>query len=121
MRAAIAAIVAGYDRLDPADAPYFAAQRARLETQGFARYDALRREIRARYAGVPVGYSESIFQGLGEDLGLKLATPTAPAESPRSRPARDPGRRQSPLRFGGIGRPCGGGSSASSLGTVTSL
>ena len=24
---------------------------------------------------MPVGYSESIFQGLGEDLGLKLLTP----------------------------------------------
>jgi zinc/manganese transport system substrate-binding protein len=75
VRAVIAAIAAGYDRLDPADASYFAAQRTRLEMQGFARYDALRREIRGRYAGVPVGYSESIFQGLGEDLGLKLATP----------------------------------------------
>ena len=27
------------------------------------------------YAGVPVGYSESIFEGLGEDLQLKLLTP----------------------------------------------
>src|SRR5205085_7472740 len=40
-----------------------------------ARYDELRRESRLRYAGVPVGYSESIFQGLGEDLGLRLLTP----------------------------------------------
>jgi zinc/manganese transport system substrate-binding protein len=77
VRAVIAAIVAGYDRLDPGDARYFAAQRALLETQGLARYDVLRREIRARYAGVPVGYSESIFQGLGEDLGLKLLTPAS--------------------------------------------
>jgi zinc/manganese transport system substrate-binding protein len=75
VRAVIGSIVAGYDRLDPADAAYFAAQRRRLETEGLARYDALRAEIRARYQGVPVGYSESIFQGLGEDLGLKLMTP----------------------------------------------
>jgi len=75
VRAAIAAIVAGYDRLDPGDASYFAARRTQLETRGLARYDALRHEIRARYAGVPVGYSESVFQGLGEDLGLKLLTP----------------------------------------------
>jgi zinc/manganese transport system substrate-binding protein len=40
-----------------------------------ARYDALLKQIRARYAGVPVGYSESIFQPLGEALGLKLLTP----------------------------------------------
>jgi zinc/manganese transport system substrate-binding protein len=77
VRTVIAAIVAGYDRLDPSDASYFAARRAQLETHGLARYDALRREIRARYAGVPVGYSESIFQGLGEDLGLKLLTPSS--------------------------------------------
>jgi len=68
-------IVADYDELDPADAAYFAHQKQAFETQGLARYDQLRRQIRARYAGVPVGYSESIFQGLGEDLGLKLLTP----------------------------------------------
>jgi zinc/manganese transport system substrate-binding protein len=71
----VARIVAGYDRLDPAGAPYFAQRKRSFETQGLARYDELRREIRARYAGTPVGYSESIFQGLGEDLGLKLLTP----------------------------------------------
>jgi zinc/manganese transport system substrate-binding protein len=68
-------LVADYDRLDPAAAPYFAQRRRTFETQGLARYNELRREIRARYAGVPVGYSESIFQGLGENLGLKLLTP----------------------------------------------
>jgi zinc/manganese transport system substrate-binding protein len=68
-------IVADYDRLAPADAAYFAERKRILDTQGFARYDQLRREIRATYAGVPVGYSESIFQPLGEDLGLKLLTP----------------------------------------------
>jgi zinc/manganese transport system substrate-binding protein len=68
-------IVADYDRLDPQDAGYFAQRRRVFESQGLARYDALRREIRSRYAGVAVGYSESIFQPLGEDLGLKLLTP----------------------------------------------
>ncbi len=68
-------IVADYDRLDPAGAAYFAQQGRTFEARGLARYDELRREIRARYAGTPVGYSESIFQGLGEDLGLKLLTP----------------------------------------------
>ena len=64
-----------YERLDPGAKGYFAQRRRTFETQGLARYDQLRREIRARYAGTPVGYSESIFQGLGENLGLKLATP----------------------------------------------
>ena len=68
-------LVADYDRLDPAGAAYFAQQKRTFETRGLARYNELRREIRARYAGVPVGYSESIFQGLGENLGLKLLTP----------------------------------------------
>ncbi len=81
VRAVIAAIVASYDRLDPADAAYFAAQRTKLETVGLAEYDALRAQIRARYSGVPVGYSESIFQGLGEDLGLKLLTPPSFAKA----------------------------------------
>jgi zinc/manganese transport system substrate-binding protein len=71
----IARIVADYDRLDPAGASYFAQQEQAFETRGLARYEELRREIRARYAGTPVGYSESIFQPLGEDLGLKLETP----------------------------------------------
>jgi zinc/manganese transport system substrate-binding protein len=75
VRAVIAAITADYSRQDPADAAYFAARKQAFETQTLARYDQLRGEIRARYAGVPVGYSESIFEGLGEDLGLKLLTP----------------------------------------------
>ncbi len=71
----VAQIVANYDRLDPAGARYYARQEQTFESQGLARYEELRREIRARYAGTPVGYSESIFQPLGEDLHLKLATP----------------------------------------------
>jgi zinc/manganese transport system substrate-binding protein len=71
----IAAIVADYEKLDPADSAYFTQQEKTFETQGLAQYDQLRKEIRARYAGTPVGYSESIFQPLGEDLGLKLMTP----------------------------------------------
>jgi zinc/manganese transport system substrate-binding protein len=68
-------IVADYDKLAPADAAYFAQRERIFETQDLARYNQLRREIRASYAGVPVGYSESIFQPLGEDVGLRLLTP----------------------------------------------
>jgi len=75
VRRVIAAITADYSRLDPPDAAYFAERRQAFETRALARYDQLRREIRSRYSGVPVGYSESIFQGLGEDLGLDLLTP----------------------------------------------
>jgi zinc/manganese transport system substrate-binding protein len=69
------AIVADYDRLDPSAASYFAQRRRAFLASGLARYDALLRQIRDRYAGTPVGYSESIFQPLGGELGLKLLTP----------------------------------------------
>jgi zinc/manganese transport system substrate-binding protein len=75
VRRVIEAIVADYDRLEPTAASYFAQRERAFLTHDLARYDALRREIRARYAGTPVGYSESIFQPLGEDLHLRLSTP----------------------------------------------
>jgi zinc/manganese transport system substrate-binding protein len=70
-------IVGDYERLDPNDTTYFEQQRRGLESGGLAEYDRLRREIRARYAGVPVGYSESIFEPLGRSLGLRLMTPSS--------------------------------------------
>jgi len=75
VRAVANRIVAGYDKLRPADASYFAHQKTAFETVGLARYEALIHQIRTRYAGVAVGYSESVFQPLGEALGLKLITP----------------------------------------------
>ena len=71
----IAQIALDYERLDPKDASYFEQRRALFQTRELAEYDRLRSAIRARYGGVPVGYSESIFQPLGEDLGLRLLTP----------------------------------------------
>jgi zinc/manganese transport system substrate-binding protein len=73
--AVIGQIVADYRRLDPTDSAYFARRKQTFETQLLARYDQLRQEIRSRFAGVPIGYSESIFRPLGEDLGLRLLTP----------------------------------------------
>ncbi len=77
VRRVVDAIAADYARLDPADAGYFARRRRAFLTVGLSRYDELRAEIRRRYAGVPVGYSESIFEPLGRDLGLRLATPAS--------------------------------------------
>ncbi len=71
----IDAITASYTRLRPRQAAYFAARRRSFETVALAGYHALIAKIRQRYAGVPVGYSESIFRPLGEALGLKLITP----------------------------------------------
>jgi zinc/manganese transport system substrate-binding protein len=71
----VAAIAAGYSNIDPAHAGFFAAQKRHFEDVSLARYDALRRQIRRRFGGVAVGYSESIFRPLGRDLHLKLLTP----------------------------------------------
>lgn len=68
-------ITATYQRLQPSHAGYFAERERVFLGQRLARYDRLLAEIRSRYAGVPVGYSESIFEPLGQALGLKLMTP----------------------------------------------
>ena len=75
VRRVIDRIVADYKQLDPKDSAYFDRQRTRFETRSLSEYDRLIAAIRARYGGVPVGYSESIFQPLGAALGLKLLTP----------------------------------------------
>lgn len=68
-------IAADYQRLDAKDASYFAAQEARYLGNGLAEYQRLIAEIRSRYAGTPVGASESIFAPLAQSLGLDLITP----------------------------------------------
>ena len=73
----IGAIVADYKRLDPKDGAYFDRQRASFETTGLAVYKAEIATIRKRYAGVPVGASESIFAPLAQALGLRLVTPAS--------------------------------------------
>lgn len=75
--AVASAITAALSRLDPHDAGYFARRHAAFETQGLARYHALIAAIRARYAGVPVGASESVFALLSPALGLRLITPAS--------------------------------------------
>jgi len=55
--------------------PTFEARRSAFEDEGLARYRQLIAEVRSRYAGVPVGYSESIFQGLGESARAEAHDP----------------------------------------------
>jgi zinc/manganese transport system substrate-binding protein len=62
-------------RLDAANGAYFARQRARFETVLMASYDRTIAAIKSKYAGTPVGASESIFAMLAPALGLKLITP----------------------------------------------
>jgi zinc/manganese transport system substrate-binding protein len=77
----INAITAAYIKIDPADKAYFTAQKRHFEAVSLKTYTQLRAQIRRRFAGVPVGYSESIFQPLGSDLRLKLVTPDSFAKA----------------------------------------
>ena len=70
-------ITADLKKLDPGDAAYFAAQRTKFANSGLGAYDRLIDEIRTRYAGVPVGASESIFAPLARALKLDLVTPAS--------------------------------------------
>jgi zinc/manganese transport system substrate-binding protein len=73
---AIERITDDYKQADPGHASYFDTQQHRFETAGLGRYHGLISQIRSRYAGTPVGASESIFAALAPFLGLKLLTPT---------------------------------------------
>jgi zinc/manganese transport system substrate-binding protein len=68
-------ITGDLQRLDSADAAYFAQQKAMFTSSALKKYDDLRAAIKARYSGVPVGATESIFIDLARDLGLNLITP----------------------------------------------
>ncbi|TML79192.1 MAG: ABC transporter substrate-binding protein [Actinobacteria bacterium] len=73
---AIGAVTAGYSRLDPKHAPYFAARERSFETARLRAYHGLIVQIRQRYAGTAVGASESIFAPMAQALGLRLITPS---------------------------------------------
>jgi zinc/manganese transport system substrate-binding protein len=75
VRKVIDQITADYQRIDPADSAYFAQQKANFETQGLAEYTRLITDIKTKYAGTPIGASESIVTPLAEGLGLTMLTP----------------------------------------------
>ena len=62
-------------RLDPEHAGVYDQQLASFEQRRLARYHALIAGIARRYAGVPIGASESIFAMQAPALGLRLITP----------------------------------------------
>lgn len=68
-------ITADYKQIDPAGAAYYDAQRTNYLTRGLAKYNGLVSAIKAKYAGTPVGASESIFVPMAQALGLDLITP----------------------------------------------
>ncbi|POX51208.1 metal ABC transporter solute-binding protein, Zn/Mn family [Streptomyces sp. Ru72] len=68
-------ITADYKKIDPADAAYFDRQKTTFETKTLAGYNKLIADIKATYAGTPIGASESIVTPLADGLGLKMLTP----------------------------------------------
>jgi zinc/manganese transport system substrate-binding protein len=73
--AVIDAITAAYQKIDPAEASYFAEQKAAFENTALAEYNKLETEIKDEYAGTPIGASESIVSPLATTLGLEMLTP----------------------------------------------
>jgi zinc/manganese transport system substrate-binding protein len=68
-------IAADLEKLDPKHSAYYARRLAAFQTEDLAQYHALIAQIKSRYAGVPVGASESIFALQAPALGLNLITP----------------------------------------------
>jgi zinc/manganese transport system substrate-binding protein len=64
-----------FKTIDPTDAGAFDQQKAAFVTTGLARYTTLVQQIRQKYAGTPVGATESIVVPLADSLGLNLVSP----------------------------------------------
>ncbi|QNE17394.1 ABC transporter substrate-binding protein [Kribbella qitaiheensis] len=75
VRKVIGQITADYKSLDPADAAAFDQLKTKYETETLATYNQLITDIKSKYAGTPIGASESIVSPLAEGLGLKMLTP----------------------------------------------
>jgi zinc/manganese transport system substrate-binding protein len=71
------AITADLKKLDPHNSGYYERRLSAFLTRDLARYHALIEQIRFRYAGLPVGASESIFALQAPALGLRLLTPNS--------------------------------------------
>lgn len=69
-------ITAEYKSTDPADASYFDQRRAAF-TSALHPYMSRLAEIHQKFAGVPVGSTETIFVYLADYLGLKVVSPPA--------------------------------------------
>lgn len=68
-------LTATYRRVDPAHAADFDRLRETFATTGTAAYRAVVADIRERFAGTPIGASESIVAMVAPALGLELVTP----------------------------------------------
>ena len=73
--AVVAAIARAYVKVDPTHRADHERGRDAFESSALGPYRAAIADIRARYAGTPVGASESIFAPMASALGLDLVTP----------------------------------------------
>jgi len=77
VRAVVDQLTADYVRADPGDKSYFEQRKSEFLTTDLATYNDLIAQIRAKYAAVKVGASESIFSPMAQALGLDLVTPAS--------------------------------------------
>ena len=77
VRAVVNQITAEYAKTDPGDKVYFEQRKSAFLTTDLATYNDLISQIRAKYTGVKVGASESIFSPMAQALGLDLLTPVS--------------------------------------------
>lgn len=75
VRQVIDQITNNYKSLDPADAADFDKLKTTFVDQTLAPYNQLITDIKSKYAGTPIGASESIVSPLAEGLGLEMLTP----------------------------------------------
>jgi len=68
-------ITADLEKMDSADAGYFDQHSSDFKTGGLKDYHDTIAAIKQKYAGTPVGASESIFAYMAPALGLNLITP----------------------------------------------
>ncbi|HEV3230997.1 MAG TPA: zinc ABC transporter substrate-binding protein [Candidatus Dormibacteraeota bacterium] len=68
-------ITADLEKLDPAGAADYGQRNSQYKTVGLKEYTSTINVIRQRYAGTPVGATESIFVYLADATGLNLITP----------------------------------------------
>lgn len=71
----VARITADLKKIDPPDADYFDRQGAAYRDGALKDYGATMQAIKQRYAGTPVGATESIFVYIAQATGLELVTP----------------------------------------------
>jgi zinc/manganese transport system substrate-binding protein len=75
VRTVIDQITAGYKKIDPVDGSFFDSRHATVLSTNLKAYFDTIGQIKAGYAGTPVGASKSIFAMLSPALDLNLITP----------------------------------------------